>query len=256
MTQSVKQDETRPGNLLVLGIVAVFCGIGAGFIGTLFRLALIDAARLRGALVAWAHGWNLLGFGALAIVIALSAAIAASMVRRFAPRAQGSGIPQVEAVLNRELKPGSPSLILVKFIGGVLAIGSGLTLGREGPSIQMGATFAYESGKWFKRNWADCRVLLAAGAGAGLATAFNAPISGAVFVLEELVKRFESRIAIAALAASAAAIWIERLILGNQPDFTVHHLVQPSFVHEPLYLALGVAAGFAGLTTTRRCCGA
>lgn len=247
MTQSVKQDETRPGNLLVLGIVAVFCGIGAGFIGALFRLALIDAARLRGALVAWAHGKNLLGSATLVMLVALCAAIAASMVRRFAPRAQGSGIPQVEAVLNRELKPGSPSLILVKFFGGVLAIGSSLALGREGPSIQMGATFAYESGKWFKRNWADCRVLLAAGAGARLATAFNAPISGAVFVLEELVKRFESRIAIAALAASAAAIWVERPILGNQPDFTVHRLVQPSFVHEPLYLALGVAAGFAGL---------
>ena len=251
MTESAKQDETPPGNLLVLGIVAALCGIGAGFIGALFRLALIDAARLRGELIAWSHGWSLLGFAALVIAVALCTALAAWLVRRFAPHAQGSGIPQVEAVLNNELTPDAPSLILVKFIGGVLAIGSGLALGREGPSIQMGASFSYQTGKWFKRNWADCRVLLAAGAGAGLATAFNAPISGAVFVLEELVKRFEARIAIAALAASAAAIWVERLVLGNQPDFTVHHLVQPSFVHEPLYLVLGIAAGFAGLIYNR-----
>lgn len=255
MTKNSEEEDapqkTPPGNLLVLGVVAMFGGIGAGLIGALFRLALINANRLRGALIGWAHGWSVGGFVLLVIVIALCAAVATWLVRRFAPHAQGSGIPQVEAVLNGELTPARSSLILVKFVGGVLAIGSGLALGREGPSIQMGASISYEAGRWFRRNWADCRVLLAAGAGAGLATAFNAPIAGAVFVLEELVKRFEARIAIAALAASAAAIWIERLILGNQPDFTVHSLVQPSFVHEPLYLLLGVAAGFAGLIYNR-----
>lgn len=240
-----------PGNLLLLGIVAAFAGMGAGFIGALFRLALEDAARVRGDVVAWAHGWGFGGFVVLMVLIALCAALAAWMVRRFAPHAHGSGIPQVEAVLNEELTPAGPSLILVKFLGGVLAIGSGLALGREGPSIQMGASISYQTGRLFRRNWADCRVLLAAGAGAGLATAFNAPISGAVFVLEELVKRFEARIAIAALAASAAAIWIERSILGNQPDFIVHPLTAPSFVHEPVYLLLGVAAGFAGLIYNR-----
>ncbi len=243
--------KTPPGNLLVLAVVAVLGGMGAGFIGALFRLALKGAARLRGEVIVWVHGWGFLGFAALVILVAICAALAAWMVRRFSPHAYGSGIPQVEAVLNKELSPLGPILIPVKFLGGVLAIGSGLALGREGPSIQMGASISYETGRWFKRNWEDCRVLLAAGAGAGLATAFNAPIAGAIFVLEELVKRFEARIAIAALAASAAAIWIERSILGNQPDFSVHPLAAPSFVHEPLYLLLGIAAGFAGLFYNR-----
>src|SRR5262245_10667455 len=92
----------------------------------------------------------------------------------------------------------------VKFCGGVLAIGSGLALGREGPSVQMGASVAHLVGK-VRREWLDCRVLLAAGAGAGLATAFNAPMAGAVFVLEELVRRFELRIAVAALGATGIA---------------------------------------------------
>jgi len=71
-------------------------------------------------------------------------------------------------------------LIPVKFFGGVLAIGAGLALGREGPSIQMGASTAHLVGKLLRRSKPDCRVLLAAGAGAGLATAFNVPIGGAI----------------------------------------------------------------------------
>ena len=97
----------------------------------------------------------------------------------------------------------------------MLAIGSGLALGREGPTVQMAATIGHLVGKEFRRSWPDCRVLLAAGAGAGLATAFNAPIAGAIFVLEELVRRFELRVAIAALGASATAISVSRVLLGE-----------------------------------------
>jgi CIC family chloride channel protein len=255
MTDSLAQTDVPPrappGNLLVLAVLAMLGGLAAGLLGALFRLALAAADRLRGQSIVWMHGWSLGGFTLLLVLIAFCAALAAWMVRRFAPYAAGSGIPQVEAELSRELTPPSASLIPVKFAGGVLAIGAGLALGREGPSIQMGGSIAYHIGRWCRRNWADCRVLLAAGAGAGLATAFNAPIAGAVFVLEELVKRFEPRIAIAALAASAAAIWVERLILGNQPDFTVQALAAPSFSHEPLYLLLGIVAGFAGVFYNR-----
>jgi CIC family chloride channel protein len=112
-------------------------------------------------------------------------------------------------------------LIPVKFLGGLLAIGAGLALGREGPNVQMGASLAHLVGRLFRRPWPDCRELIAAGAGAGLATAFNAPIAGAVFVLEELVQRVEHRIAIAALCASATAIAVARVLLGDAPDFSV-----------------------------------
>ena len=92
---------------------------------------------------------------------------------------------------------------------------------------------------------------MAAGAGAGLATAFNAPIAGAVFVLEELVQRFEHRIAIAALAASATAIATARAILGNQPDFTVIALDPVPSLSQPLFLVLGVVAGLLGVGYNR-----
>ena len=205
-TNRTVQPEERHGSLLILALLAPVVGAAAGVIGAAFRLALDQADGFRDTLIARAHDARFAGF---LLVIAASAgavAIAAWLVRRFSPPASGSGIPHVEAVLSGELPPAPPRLIPVKFFGGLLAIGAGLALGREGPIVQMGATIADLVGKIFGRRWSDRRVLLAAGAGAGLATAFNAPIAGAVFVLEELVRRFDTRIAIAALGASATAI--------------------------------------------------
>jgi CIC family chloride channel protein len=150
-------------------------------------------------------------------------------------------------VLNGELPPAPFRLIPVKFFGGLLAIGTGLALGREGPSVQMGASLAHLVGVVFRRDWPDSRVLLAAGAGAGLATAFNAPIAGAVFVLEELLRRFDTRITITTLGASAGAIAVARVLLGEAPDFHVEPLPSPGFGTVPISLALGLVAGFLGV---------
>ena len=107
------------------------------------------------------------------------------------------------------------------------------------------------TGKVFRRGWPDCRVLLAAGAGAGLATAFNAPIAGAIFVLEELVRRFELRVAIAALGASATAISVSRVLLGDASDFHVRVLSHAGAATRPLYFVLGALAGIAGVAFNR-----
>ena len=128
----------------------------------------------------------------------------------------------MEAVLRGEsLRSPPPRLLVVKFLGGVLAIGAGLALGREGPSVQMGAGLADAIAGFFRRNKADVMALLAAGAAAGLATAFNAPVAGAVFILEEVVRRFDIRHSITTLGASACAIAAARVLLGGAPDFTV-----------------------------------
>jgi CIC family chloride channel protein len=92
---------------------------------------------------------------------------------------------------------------------------------------------------------------MAAAAGAGLATAFNAPIAGAVFVIEELVQRFERRIAVAALAASATAIAMARLLLGDAPDFATGPLGNPATETLPLFIVFGIVAGFVGVAYNR-----
>jgi CIC family chloride channel protein len=231
------------GSLLALALLSLVVGLGTGVVGAAFRLALEQADRLRNAFLVFAHGWQWAGFVLVTASIAAAAALASWLVRRFSPSASGSGIPQIEAVLEGQLPPSAFYLIPIKFAGGVLAIGAGLALGREGPSVQMGGSIGDHLGRAFRRSWPDCRVLIAAGAGAGLSTAFNAPIAGAVFVLEELVRRFEHRVAIAALGASATAIAVARMMLGDTPDFHVDVLNYAGAETRVLYFVLGILAG-------------
>jgi chloride channel protein, CIC family len=169
------QQEGGHGSLLILALLAPLVGAASGLMGAIFRLALDQADGFRDTLITRAHDARLAGFLFVTAACSGAVAIAAWLVRRFSPPASGSGIPHVEAVLSGELPPAPARLIPVKFFGGLLAIGAGLALGREGPSVQMGAAIPHIVGKIFGRSWPDCRVLLAAGAGAGLAAAFNAP---------------------------------------------------------------------------------
>jgi chloride channel protein, CIC family len=260
------EPEHGEGSLAVLAALALLAGAGSGLIVALFRLALAQADDWRGALIARAHHQTFIGF--LSVVVGCAAAVAAAawLVRRFSPYASGSGIPQVEGALTGDLPPAPPRLLPVKFIGGLLTIGAGMALGREGPSVQMGAVVADLVGKAGGRAWPDLRTLVAAGAGAGLAVTFNAPIAGAVFVLEELVRRLETRVAITALGASASAILISRLFLGDTPDFQVTVTAQAARATGPLpyavaatwplYLMLGVVCAIAARLYNRAILGA
>jgi CIC family chloride channel protein len=254
------------GGLPALAALALLAGGASGLVVAIFRLALDAADRWRDGLIARAHHQPVAGFVLVVAGSAAAVALAAWLVRRFSPYASGSGIPQVEAALSGDLPPAPPRLIPVKFFGGLLAIGAGMALGREGPSVQIGAVVADLVGKGCRRSWPDLRTLLAAGAGAGLAVSFNAPIAGAVFVLEELVRRLETRIAIAALGASSSAILVSRLFLGDAPDFQVAVSAQAATATGPLpfavaaswplYLALGALAGIAASLYNRAILGA
>jgi chloride channel protein, CIC family len=235
-----------PG-LFPLAVLSGIAGAGAGLICGVFRRALEAADQFRISLPVWWQGEPILGASLLIVGAAAAAALAAWLVRRFSENAAGSGIPHVEAVLNGELPPAPLLLLPVKFFGGLLAIGGGFALGREGPCVQMGATLSNLLGKTFGRSAADCLSLLAAGAGAGLAAAFNAPFAGAAFALEELTRKFETRNAIAALGASGSAIIVARLFTGPAPDFIVTKVPYPALGDNLLCLALGVVAGLLGV---------
>jgi chloride channel protein, CIC family len=244
--------------LWLLALLAIVSGAATGLIVGAFRLALAHADRWRNDLIGEAHR---LGIGGLLLVVlgcAAAAAIAAWLVKRFSLYASGSGVPEVQAALAGTLPPAPlRRILLIKFVGGILSIGSGMALGPEGPGVQMGAVGARLLGNLFRRSWPDVQALVASGAGAGIAVAFNAPIAGAIFVLEVLVRRFEMRIAIAGIGAASTAILVSRLLLSDQPELHVAIAAHVSTATGPLpyavaatwplYLALGAAAGIAAI---------
>jgi chloride channel protein, CIC family len=244
-------EEKPEDGLLILAVVSLIVGAAAGLVGAAFRASLDAADRLRDSLIASSHGAPVPGFLLVVGACASATAVAAWLVRRFSPAASGSGIPHAEAVLRGQVPPAPAGLAPVKFAGGVLAIGAGLALGREGPTVQMGASIAVQIGRALRLPRYDFRALLAAGAGAGLGTAFNAPLAGAAFVLEELVQSFDRRIAVAALAASATAIAVARALLGDAFDFHVGPLPYVPAEARPLFFVLGAVMGLVAVAYNR-----
>ena len=229
-----------------LVIASIFGGLLIGVVGGAFRYLLITCDQLRIELTTWAHGHPHWGWLLMLMVGAVGAWLARLLVIKFAPTAEGSGVQRVEAVFSGEVEPSTPAVFPVKFFGGLLAMGSGLALGREGPTVQMGATFGVLVARHLVQDEEDRRVVEAASAGAGLAVAFNAPIGGSIFVFEELTSSFTPWLLVATLAAASVAVWLMRIMLGNTLNFTVPQ-VNPTLVWNKWpFLVLGALLGVIG----------
>jgi len=142
-------------------------------------------------------------------------------------------------------------VLVVAFLGGVAAIGSGLALGREGPSVHMGGIVGGNLARRLGLSAEDGRVLISGGAAAGLATAFGAPLGGAVFVLEEMLQRFHARTAIAVLGATGAATALAQLFLGTRPLLAAPPVVSYGGLGLLLFIAFGLFLGVLGAVYNR-----
>ncbi len=215
-----------------------------GVLGTAFRYLLGASDSLRARLLGQMHGIS----GALLAILAVAAcaALARFLVVRFSPLAAGSGVQHVEAVMRGQAAPAGLDVIPVKFVGGILAIGAGLALGREGPTVQMGSAIGTAVARRIIHEPMEENLVEAAGAGAGLAVAFNAPIGGAVFVFEELTARFAPHLVMATLCAGAMAVAVMRSLLGDAPDFFAGMAQTQLITQLPGFLALGAALGLVG----------
>lgn len=236
--------------LILIGLAALV-GMGTGVVTALFRRALEFLGEHRLRLAHWAQQNLLLGLPLHLGISVAGAAFAAWLVHRVEPHTEGSGIPRVEGIVAGRIPPGRRRILPVKFLGGLASIGSGLVLGREGPSVQMGATVATGVAALSRRPDADMRTLVAAGAGAGLTTAFAAPIAGSIFILEELLKKFDHRVGLAALVATGSGYAVSRLILGPGTEFVVPALDDPHLRHLPVVLLVGIVTGLVGVLYNR-----
>ncbi|MGC4043473.1 MAG: H(+)/Cl(-) exchange transporter ClcA [Armatimonas sp.] len=230
---------------------AALVGFVAGIVAVAFRIALVEGERVRVSLLHWAHDHGALGWLFPLLFGALGAAISVLLVRSYSPEATGSGIPHLKAVLGQYRMLDGSRVLPVKFFGGTLALGSGLTLGREGPTVQMGAAVADLLSGPLKATPKERLTLLAAGAGAGLAAAFNAPLSGLIFVVEELEGTFRPIVFGAAFIAAAVADIVTRSASGPYPVLKVPSYPIPPLGSLPVFLLLGLLAGGIGVLFNR-----
>ena len=235
---------------------AALVGLVSGTMAVLFRSVLTLGDSLRGSLFKAAHGMHAAGWAVPLVFSSMLALLAAYLVARFAPEASGSGIPHLEAVLHRYREIYWKRLVSVKFLGGTVSLASGLVLGREGPTVQMGGALGDALSRWMKVTGPDRMVLIAAGAGAGLAAAFNAPLSGLVFVLEEVQRDFRPAVFGSAFVAAAVADIVARFASGQMPVFHVPACAAPPLQSIPLFIVLGAVAGVVGVLYCRSLIGA
>jgi len=231
---------------------AALVGLLAGLIAAAFRFTLEACDAGRNALFLRAHTlpqpWGFL----LAVgVCGLAAGGSLWLVRRFAPETAGSGIPHLKAVLHRLRGMSWRRVLLVKFVSGTLGIGAGLALGREGPTVQMGGALGDMVSRWLRSGTRERHTLIAAGAGAGLAAAFNAPLAGVIFVLEELRRDFAPGALTGGFVACVTADVVARLLMGQAPVFRIPNAPVPPLSSLPLFLVVGLLAGVLGVIFNR-----
>ena len=160
---------------------------------------------------------------------------------------KGSGIPQVEAELKGLMSLSWWSVLWKKFVLGILAISSGLMLGREGPSIQLGAMSGKGISKFLNLSAAEERALIASGAAAGLAAAFNAPIAGLLFVVEEVYRHFSRFFWVSTLAASLVANFVSLSMFGLTPVLDMPDNIPVMKLEQYwIYLIMGLLLGLSG----------
>lgn len=186
----------------------------------------------------------------LPVIGAVGGLLAGLLVERVAPETAGSGMSQVKAVLARVPIPLDLRVALVKLMGATLCLGSGLALGKEGPTVQIGAALAAQLSQWIPTSPDHRRQLIAAGAGAGLAAAFDAPIGGVLFVVEELLRGVSGITLGTAILASFIAAVVARVFGSHSLNLALDlSSLTTSFSAQeiPFYVLLGILAGVLGV---------
>lgn len=240
-------DKKRFSLRLLLEGLAV--GLGAGISISIFRYLLAGSEILRPVIYhnlreALADGqWQWLTLYILSFIII---AYLLKLIVAREPMCIGSGIPQIKGILQGDMSMRWFSVLWSKIIGGVLAIGAGMSLGREGPSVQIGACVGQGLSQTSRRTRFESRILMTAGAGAGLAAAFNAPLAGVIFGLEEMQKTISPALLLTGITASITAATVTEVVFGMSPVFSMGYLMPlPLNLFDVLVLA-GIVIGLLG----------
>ena len=238
---TIKRARRLPVILIGEGLLV---GAAGGLVVLLYRLALTFAGDALNRVLALIEGDPLRTAGWFAVLVLL--ALIVGKLVKWEPMISGSGIPQVEGEIQGKLSEKWKRVLPAKFLGGFLCLLGGLSLGREGPSIQLGAMTGQGVSRLLDRGKTEEKYLMTCGASAGLAAAFHAPLAGMMFALEEIHKGFSVSILISVMTASVTADYISSHIIGLDPvfQFRLEHVLPQNYYW--MLILLGVILGVLG----------
>ena len=193
------------------------------------------------------------GLGIWFVVLApvIGGLIYGPLVARFAPEARGHGVPEVMLAVNRLGGRIRPQVPVVKSLASAICIGSGGSVGREGPIVQIGSALGSVTGQLFGLQESQLRLLVACGAAGGISATFNAPIAGVFFALELILRNFQTQSFGLVVLSSVTADAIGRAAFGNHPFLSLPAFNFSSPLELVLYAGLGVLATGVGLAFVR-----
>jgi chloride channel protein, CIC family len=245
-----------------LAVLAALVGLVAGLGAVVFR-----------ALIALFHNLFFLGqlsfsysanahtpaspWGMWVILVPVGGAVlVAFLVKNFAPEAKGHGVPEVMDAVYYNRGVIRPIVALIKSLASSLSIGSGGSVGREGPIIQIGSAFGSTLGQVFTMPEWQRLTLVACGAGGGIAATFNTPIGGMLFAIELILPEISARTLVPVAISTGGATFIGRLVFGDHPSFDIPALAIPAAHAIPplsylAYIALGVMLGLVSVVYIR-----
>jgi CIC family chloride channel protein len=230
-------------------LFSVLVGVGSGF-GAIFFRWLINSFKT----IFFVNGQSLLSFLASYYVILIPAAgglVVGPLIYLFAREAKGHGVPEVMLAVATSGGRIRPRVAIIKALASSVCIGSGGSVGREGPIVQIGSTIGSSLGQLFRLSEEKVKILVACGAAGGIAATFNAPIAGIFFALEVILGDYALRFFSAVVLSSVTATVISRTFLGDHPAFMVPAYELLSVWEIPLYFVFGFLAAFAALLFVR-----
>lgn len=222
----------------------ILVGILAGIVGVIYRMLITFSEKVVHFFEHNIHS-NYLYLLILIVFLCFMGLLSALMVKR-EPYSSGSGIPQVAAEVTGRISTNPLSVLVHKIFGGFFAALGGLSLGREGPSIQLGAMSGKLVSKILKRNTIKENYLITCGASAGLSVAFNAPLAGVMFSIEEIHKNVSKKLIISCFSAAVVADLISKYIFGFAAIFSFPSVSNMTFLTYLWILTMGIFLGICG----------
>lgn len=224
-------------------------GLSAGLAAVAFQLAM--NALYRATFVRLSHERPIVFLLGSLVAIVSTSLMVGFLLTKFAPEASGSGIPQLKLAFWKDFGVVPWRVVWVKFVAGVLSIGGGCSLGREGPSVHLAGGLASNVAGLLGEAKPRRRMAAAAGSAAGLAAAFNTPLASVTFVLEEIIADLNSSLLGSVLLASVIGAFVVHGLIGKQPAFALSNVEAPGWMAYVFTPVVAAAAALVGVLFQR-----